>query len=97
MENTTARVIAFQKPFSFEDKEYTELRLELAALTGRDLLEASREVRAIGETSPVVELSKSYYAVVGAKAAGVPVDLVLALPAREFSQLTVEVQSFLFE
>ncbi|AJQ29021.1 phage tail assembly protein [Pelosinus fermentans] len=97
MENTKARVITFNKPFIFEEKEYTELNLDLEALTGKDLLEASREVRTIGETSPVVELSKSYYAVVGAKAAKVPIDLVLALPAKEFSQLTVEVQSFLFE
>lgn len=89
--------IKFTKPFTFEDKEYTGLILDLEALTGKHLLDASRETRALGDTTPVAELSKTYSAVVAAMAAKIPVELMLALPAKDFSRVTLEVQSFLFE
>ena len=88
--------IKFAKPFMFEDQEYEGLTVDLDSLTGQDLLDASREARELGDTTPVMELSKTYYTAVVAKAAKVPIELIVALPAKEFSKVTVEVQSFLF-
>lgn len=91
--------IKLSKPIIFEGKEYTELTLDLDGITGRDLLKVEAEARIIAGSAAalVAELSKSYHAVVAAKAAGVPVDLILALPAKDFTKITVAVQNFLFE
>ncbi len=89
--------IKLSKPYTFEGKEYTELKLDFDVLTGRDMIIAEAEVRVIADPAPVAELSKSYLAVMAAKAARVPVDLILGLPAKDFSKVTIEVQNFLFE
>jgi len=87
--------IEFDKPHTFEGKEYAELQLDLDNLSGRDLISAGKEARAMGDNSPVVELSKIYHAVVAAKAARVPADLILSLPVKEFTRVTMAVQDFL--
>lgn len=91
--------IKLSKPFTFEGKEYAELILDLDGITGRDLIKAEAEARIIAgpAAAPVAELSKPYHAVVAAKAAGVPVDLILALPAKDFTKITMAVQDFLLE
>jgi hypothetical protein len=92
------RTIEFRKPFTFEGKEYNNIVLDLDSLTGRDLIKAEAESRVIAgpSPSPMTEFSKPYNAVVAAKAAKVPVDMILDLPAREFTSVTVTVQDFLF-
>lgn len=90
--------IVLKKPFTFENVEYKELSLDLEALTGQDIINASAEARALeAAPSPVPELSKAYQAVLAAKAAKVPVELLLKLPAKEFGNITLLVENFLFE
>lgn len=87
--------VKLSKPITFEGKEYSELTLALDSITGRDLIKAEAEARLISGPSPVAELSKTYHAVVAAKAAKVPVDLILDLPAQDFTKITMLVQDFL--
>lgn len=89
--------VILSKPFSFEGKEYTELVLDLDSLTGNDMINAAKESRVIGDTSAVPEMSKTYLVVLAARAAKVPVDMLLALPGKDFSKVTIRVQDFLFE
>jgi hypothetical protein len=72
-----------------------EIKMDLDSLTGRDLIKAEVEARIIAGPSPVSELSKPYNAVVAALAAKVPVDMILDLPARDFTLVTMTVQDFL--
>lgn len=97
MENTAEIIITFRKPFTFEGKEYTEIKLDLDALSGKDVIDAEAEARAMGVRAIMLESAKAYQAIIAAKAAGVSVDLIQALPAKEFSSVTGEVQSFLLE
>lgn len=87
--------IVFTKPHVFEDKEYKELALNWESLTGRDLIAASNESRALGDVNLVPELSKTYLAVVAAKAAHVPMEVIQSLPAKDFTAVTMAVQNFL--
>jgi hypothetical protein len=87
--------IVFAKPHIYDGKEYPEIELDLEALTGQDLISASNQTRALGDNSPVPELSKTYLALVAAKAGKVPVDLILSLPAKDFTTVTMTVQNFL--
>ena len=85
----------FKKKVTFEGTEHISINLDLDGLTGNDLIKASRESQILGDVSPVQELSMTYLAVVAAKAAKVSVDMIMALPAGEFSRVKVIVQNFL--
>ncbi|MDR7867610.1 MAG: phage tail assembly protein [Sporomusaceae bacterium] len=87
--------IKFGKTHTFEGKEYKELKIDLDGLTGKDLVDASREARLLGDAGQVQEFSAVYLAVVSAKAAKVPVDMILALPAKDFTAVKTAVQNFL--
>ena len=89
------QTVRLSKPVTWEDIEYDALFLNLEDLTGNDLLQAEKEFTSEGGTAPVAELSKAYLAIVAAKAARVPVELIKGLPAKEFSQVTLLVQNFL--
>jgi hypothetical protein len=86
-------IIKLSKPLN----EKTEIGLDLDKLTGQHLIDATVEAHALGDKSPVLELSKTYQAVIAAKAAGVNVDDIIKLPAKDFVKITVEVASFLLE
>ncbi len=88
--------VNLSKVITWEDVEYGNLLFNLDELTGNDLLEAEKEYAAEGGTAPVAELNKGYLSIVAAKAAKVPVELIRALPAKDFSQVTIMVQNFLF-
>lgn len=88
--------IKLATPITWEDIEYDAIFLNLDELTGNDLLQAEKEYATEGGTAPVAELNKGYLSIVAAKAAKVPVELIRALPAKEFSKVTLMVQNFLF-
>ncbi len=89
--------ISFDKPFEFEGKTFEGLDLNLDALTGQHLIDATTEARTLGDKSPVMELSKIYQAVLAAKAAKTSSDMIIALPAKDFSRVTLMVANFLLE
>ncbi len=87
--------IKLSNSINFEGTDYTELDLDFESLTGRDLINAEVEARMIAGPSPLSELSKPYNAVIAAKAAKVPVELVIDLKAKDFTVVTMEAQNFL--
>lgn len=88
-------IIKLSSPYVFEGKEYTEFSLDLDKLTGGDIIAAGVEARSLGQDNLVAELSKSNLAAVAARAATVPVDMILGLSAKDFTGVTVAVQNFL--
>ncbi|GEB35309.1 phage tail assembly protein [Brevibacillus parabrevis] len=89
-------VYKLSRPFSFDGTEYTELSLDLDALTGEDMMSCERQLNATtNDVVYVKELSKLYLALVAAKAAKVPVEVIKKLPAKDFSKITMRVQNFL--
>lgn len=87
--------VVLSKPVTFDGVEYGFLSLNYDDLTGQDIINATKEAKALGDDSPVAELSKTYLAVIVAKAAKVPVDMILSLPAKDFTKATMFVQDFL--
>jgi len=84
------QTIKLQTPVEFEGATVSELELDLDSLTGADLIAAERE-----SNGPVSEMSKGYQAALAARAAGKPLELIHALKARDFTEVTVRVQGFL--
>lgn len=93
--------ITLSKPFTFEGKEYKELTLDLNSITGNDIETAEIQFIAqnpeVAAQTPLKELSKGFQAIIAAKAAKVPVELIKALPAADYSKVTMRVQVFLLK
>ncbi|ADE57236.1 MULTISPECIES: phage tail assembly protein [Aminobacterium] len=83
------------KPLTFEGKEYKDINVPLESLTGDDIVVAEREFVATGNAAGVAETSKAFQAYVAARAAKVPVELILSLGAKDFTAITLQVQNFL--
>lgn len=89
--------ITLNKGININEKIVTEIDFNLDKLTGKDLIDAEKEARQLGDQSPTVLLSMTYQASVVAKIIGIPVDDVLALPASDFKNLIVPTASFLLK
>lgn len=97
-ETVDERVYKLSRPFTFEGTEYTELLLDFDSLTGGDLLSCEGQMNTMSsgnEVVPVKQISQAYQALVAARAAKVPVDLIKALPGKDFSKIIVRAQNFL--
>lgn len=97
IEDTGIETIELKKPLEFEGVKYTRLVLDLESLTGRDIKSVLKELNAMGEivSSTFLESNKSYLAGIAARAADVPLELIDELNIRDFSEVTMAVQSFL--
>lgn len=93
--------IKLSKPIQFEGKEYTELVLDLDSITGNDIEQAENQFVAqnpqIAAQTALKELSKGFQAILAAKSAKVPVELIKSLPAKDYSKVTTKVQVFLLK
>jgi hypothetical protein len=92
---TNENVYTLSKPAILDGNELKELNLDFDSLTGEDLEEAAVEFQINGNSAPVIELSKPYLAIVVARAAKVPTQVIRKLPAKDYSKLTVRAQNFL--
>lgn len=87
--------MVLSKTYEFEGKEYREINLDLDSLTGHDLIASANQARLLGDNSPIMELSKTYLAVIASKAGKVPIDFIMSLSAKDFTAITMVVQNFL--
>lgn len=85
----------FQKPYTFEDKEYTEINLDLDGLTGRDISEAKKVWTSEGGFAVIPAVDSDFCAAVAARAAKLPLEFFLGLPAKEYTKITQAVSNFL--
>ena len=85
----------FSSSVSFEGTEYTELDLNLDALKGIDISEAKREWAAAGNFSPVPSTDMDFCAIVAARASKQPLEMIMDLPAKEYTKLCQAVSNFL--
>lgn len=93
--------VIFNKPFHFEGKDYTEIELNLEALTGNDLEKAEVQFTnmdaQIAAQTPMKEMSKGFQAIIAAKAAKQPIEFIRALPMNEYAKVTSRVMVFLLK
>ncbi|MDQ0114356.1 phage tail assembly protein [Paenibacillus harenae] len=87
------------KPISDEGEEIVELNLDFDDLSANDILAAERqfntEMAKNKDFAPVKEFAKSYLAIIVAKAAGQPLEVIYKLKANDFSKVTMLAQNFL--
>ncbi|MRN51992.1 phage tail assembly protein [Paenibacillus monticola] len=95
----TAKVFTFARPVTFEGNTVESLSIDFDQLIGEDILACDRQYRAESARQSggemIKEMNKAYQAYIVAKAAGVKVGLIRALPAKDFTKLTLQAQGFL--
>jgi len=84
-------------PFRIKDEEVSEIDLDFEKLTGKQLADAEREARAMGDQTPSVMVSMQYHSIIAAKLIGVSVDDVLGMNAVDFKNIMVQVASFFLQ
>ncbi len=90
-----AYVHKFQKPYTYEDKTYTELVFDFEKLIGDDLVAIENEMAAVGEYALSPEISTSFLYRLAAKAAGVGSDVIAHMPIRDFGKIKNKSRDFL--
>lgn len=85
------------RPILFDGEEVTSLTFDFEKLTGQDLIACASQAKAIApdEYPLVLAVHMPYQITVAAKAAGVPAELIQALKAKDFTQVTQRAQNFL--
>ena len=78
-----AYVHKFQKPYTYEDKTYTELVFDFEKLIGDDLVAIENE------------MATSFLYRLAARAAGVGSDVISSLPIRDFGKIKNKSRDFL--
>ena len=87
--------IKLKKAIKINGEETKTVNLNFDSITGNELIEAERTLRALGDTSPSAYLSMKYHAIIAAKLMGIPLDDVLEMNATDFKNVTVAVAGFL--
>ncbi len=83
----------FSKPYKFEDKEYSEIELDLDGLKGSDIESAMIQVEDLTKTGQRIPTAASWK-FLAAKATKLPVEFFTNLPARDWLKLSGMVSPF---
>jgi hypothetical protein len=90
--------IILTKTIKKDDTNITELNFDFDNITGKQIIAAEKEARTLGDNTPDICYSKTFQAIIAAKAAAEPVlvDDILNLSGANFIQTTTQVSNFLF-
>lgn len=83
------------KPFEWEGKTYTKLKLDFEKLVGMDMIAIESEMATHGEYALSPEISTSYLSKLAARAAGVGADVIEHMPIRDFGKVKNKARDFL--
>ena len=90
-------IITFNKPYSFEGKEYTEIDMsKIEEMTAISLEEADKIYQSSGMVDALKEMSISYACIVASKVTGKPLEFFKNLPAKEAIKLKTLVTGFFY-
>ncbi|AIF51258.1 hypothetical protein [Pelosinus sp. UFO1] len=86
------------KPITKNGVEIAELNFDFNKITGNQIIAAEKEARLLGDTTPDSCYSKTFQAIIAARAANesVIVDDILNLSGADFIQATTVAANFLF-
>lgn len=96
-ENVYEYVHKFGKPFEYEGKTYESMHFNWGKLTGNDGLAIENEMTAMGSAVVIPSLSGEYLIRMASRASteGIAVNVLTALPIREYNKIRSEARSFL--
>lgn len=84
-----------KKPFEYEGKTYEKLIFDFERLSGHDYIAIEQEMAMRGKGLVVPEFSSDFLTGMAARSSGVPEDVLIALPLKEFNKIRNKARSFL--
>lgn len=98
-ENVYEYVHKLNKPFEYEGRTYETMHFNWGKLTGNDGLAIETEMQAMGTPAVIPSLSGGYLIRMAARASveGIAVNVLLALPIRDYNKIRSEARSFLLK
>ncbi|RPF48261.1 hypothetical protein EDD70_1076 [Hydrogenoanaerobacterium saccharovorans] len=88
-------VHTFEKPFEYEEKQYTDMVFDFNKLTGRDMLDIEAEMQAQQDYVIAPEISRNFQAKMAAKAGKIGSDVLEQTPMKDFNRITNAARDFL--
>ncbi|MGG4096206.1 phage tail assembly protein [Paenibacillus lautus] len=94
---TSNTIFHLARPITFDGEEIKSLTFDFESLGGNELMTCARQAQSMdpNEVPMMRALSINYQVVVAARAAGVTPDLIQALKAKDFTQVTQMASNFL--
>ena len=91
-------LLRFNKPYTFEGAEYTEVDLSgLEDITAADMIRAQRTMTGTGSVEIIPEMSIQYACIIAAAVSGKPIEFFSGLPAKEAIKLKNMVTGFFYD
>lgn len=87
----------FKRPFEYAGTTYEQITFDFNRLNGYAAVEIENEMQNVGEMCMAPEASLGYQVRMAARAADIGIDLLMALPMREFSAITAAARRFLLD
>ena len=87
--------IKFAKPISFEGQQFDSIVLDLDALTGKDVNDVSKVLKASGWYSAVPAADPEFCMYMAQRASDQPLEFFEQLPAGAYSKVVQQVTNFL--
>ncbi len=96
-ENVYEYVHKLDKPFEYEGKTYESIHFNWGKLTGNDALAIENEITAMGSAVVIPSLSGEYLIRMASRASaeGIAVNVLTAMPIREYNKIRSAARSFL--
>lgn len=86
----------FKKPFVYMEKEHTSLHFDFESLTGRDMINIEKEIAITEGINVVVPvLSTPFLLAMAARACGLGVDVLQAMPISDANAIRTKARNFL--
>ncbi len=89
----TGTIIRLSEPLNGSN----ELSLDFSRINGYTLIKAGKDARKEEPTLVMLQFSQYYLAAIASAAAGVKIDDILGMGAKDFTAVTIAVQNFLLQ
>lgn len=90
-------ILELKKPTHINGEEVTEISYDLEGLTGRDSAQAIRELAKREIIVSMTEVDQNYHAAMFAIAAGISIEDVQQLSAKDYQRACIAVRDFFLE
>ncbi len=89
--------IHLSKPLKVKGEEVQDVVLDFDKLTGKDIIAAETQARAVGESVVPIYSSMRYQGIIAAKILGVKMDDIEELPSKDYINLITPIANFFFK
>ncbi len=97
MADENVEIIKLSKKMKANGIETDEIKMDFGKITGNMMVNAEKMARTLGEQSPAVMFSQTYQACIAAKVLNTAYSDITCMPGKDFQNIIMSVNRFLFQ